>query len=195
MIANVPGTVKSLVAPEVFQEGIVVTIAAAAYASPVAEFTLAAILFANKNVLGFVGLYRFRRQAAHPEHLTETVVGNWHKTAGIVGVSRIGRRVIELPKPFDLSVLAHDPYLDATGACALGVEKLGLDAMIARSDVLTLDAPALKVPRHMIDALRLAPMKDGATRITTARGWLVDHAALKCELVPGRTSAVIDLTE
>ena len=105
---------------------------------------------------------------------------------GIVGVSRIGRRVIALLKPFDLTVQAHDPYKDATEAGALGVEKLELEAMIDRSDVLTLHAPALEATRHMIDARRLALMKDGAA--------LIDHAAQERELVSGRISAVIDVT-
>lgn len=195
LIAHSAGTVKSFIAPEVFDAGITVTNAAAANAIPVAEFTLAAILFANKNVFGFRELYRSKRDQTHPEQLTDEPVGNWHKTVGIVGLSRIGRRVIELLRPFDLSVLVHDPYLSAAEATALGVRNLPLDDVIGRADVLSLHAPALDSTRHMIDARRLALLRDGSTLINTARGSLVDQTALRRELVSGRISAVIDVTE
>jgi phosphoglycerate dehydrogenase-like enzyme len=195
LIAHSAGTVKSFIAPEVFDAGITVTNAAAANAIPVAEFTLAAILFANKNVFGFRELYRSKRDQTHPEQLTDEPVGNWHKTVGIVGLSRIGRRVIELLRPFDLSVLVHDPYLSAAEATALGVRNLPLDDVIGRADVLSLHAPALDSTRHMIDARRLALLRDGSTLINTARGSLVDQTALTRELVSGRISAVIDVTE
>jgi phosphoglycerate dehydrogenase-like enzyme len=195
MIAHAAGTVKSFIAPEVFEAGIIVTNAAAANAIPVAEFTLAAILFANKDVFGFRELYRRKRDQTHPEHLTDEPVGNWHKTVGIIGLSRIGRRVIELLRPFDLSVLVHDPYLSAAEAATLGVRNLPLDDVIGRADVLSLHAPALEATRHMINARRLALLRDGCTLINTARGSLIDQAALTIELVSGRISAVIDVTE
>lgn len=195
MIAHAAGTVKTFIASEIFDAGIVVTNAAAANAIPVAEFTLSAILFANKNVFGFRELYRQRRDRTHPEQLTDEQVGNWHKTVGIVGLSRIGRRVIELLRPFDLSVLVHDPYLSQAEAAALGLRNLPLDEVIGRADVLSLHAPALDSTRHMIDARRLALLRNGATLINTARGSLVDQEALTRELVSGRISAVIDVTE
>ena len=194
MIAHAAGTVKSFLAPEVFDCGIAVCNAADANAIPVAEFTLAAILFANKNVLGFRQLYRERRDKTEPAQLTDAARGNWQKTVGIVGLSRIGRRVVELLRPFDLRVLVHDPYLTAEVAASASVEAMDLDALIASSDVLSLHAPALDTTRNMLDARRLALLRDGATLINTARGSLVDHAALERELVSGRISAVIDVT-
>ena len=70
-----------------------------------------------------------------------------------------------------------------------------LAGLAAAVDVLTLHAPALPQTRHMIDAAVLAALRDGATLINTARGSLVDHAALERELVSGRIDAVIDVTE
>ena len=195
LIAHAAGTVKSFIAPEVFDAGIVVTNAAAANAIPVAEFTLAAMLFANKHVFGFREMYRSNRDQTHAEQLTDRPVGNWRKTVGIVGLSRIGRRVIELLRPFDLSVLVHDPYLSEADAEALGLLNLPLDDLLGRVDVLSLHAPALDSTRHMIDERRLTMLRDGSTLINTARGSLVDQAALTRELVSGRISAVIDVTE
>ncbi|MEV4085186.1 NAD(P)-dependent oxidoreductase [Nonomuraea fuscirosea] len=84
--------------------------AAAANAEPVAEYTLASILFANKRVLELAALYRDRRAPLDVYGLSSGI-GNYRRTIGIIGASRIGRRVIELLRPFDLDVLVADPYL------------------------------------------------------------------------------------
>ncbi len=119
----------------------------------------------------------------------------WKRGGEIWTVGQGLRRVIDLLRPFDLSVVVHDPYLDPAEAAAMGLHNLPLDEVIARADVLSLHAPALEATRHMIDARRLALLRDGATLINTARGSLIDQAALTRELVSGRISAVIDVTE
>ncbi|WP_157250017.1 hydroxyacid dehydrogenase [Nonomuraea typhae] len=189
-IVHAAGSVKHHVSDACWQRGILVSTAAAANAEPVAEFTLAAILFANKRVVDIARDYRAGRtdrdwDARYPGF------GNYRRTAGIVGASRIGRRVIELLRPFDLDVLVSDPYLHED----LGAERVGLDELVARSDVVSLHAPDLPETRHMIDAGRLAAMRDGATLINTARAALVDQDALVAELVTGRLYAVLDHTE
>jgi phosphoglycerate dehydrogenase-like enzyme len=195
LIAHAAGSVKALLSPAVFEHGIEVVTAADANALPVAEFTLAAILFANKRVLEFSSTYRRERRSRRLYETAHPNVGNWKKTIGIIGASRIGRRVIELLKPFDFRVLLHDPYVDAAAARALGVEGVELDHLLALSDVVSLHAPELAETRHMLDARRLALLRDGAIFINTARGALVEQAALERELKPGRISAVLDVTD
>jgi phosphoglycerate dehydrogenase-like enzyme len=152
------------------------------------------ILLANKAADRMARAYRERR--ARVDLLAEfPAVGNRDKLVGIVGASRIGRRVIELLRPFELDVLVSDPYLEADAAARLGVKRRELDELLAVSDVVSLHAPALPSTRHMIDARRLALLCDGATLINTARGSLVDQDALVAELVSGRIDAVIDVTE
>jgi phosphoglycerate dehydrogenase-like enzyme len=195
LIAHAAGTVKTFIAREAFDRGIVVTHAAAANALPVAEFTLAAILFANKRVLHFRTLYAAQRRGGLAQELAREPLGNFRKTVGIIGASRIGLRVIELLRPFDLAVLLYDPFVTPADAAELGVEPAELDALLERADVVSLHAPSLPATRHMLDARRLARLRDGATLINTARGALVDQAALEAELVSGRINAVIDVTE
>lgn len=195
LIAHAAGTVKTFIAPEIFAAGIQVTHAAAANALPVAEFTLAAILFANKRVLRFGQLYAESKATRQAMSLADEPIGNYAKAIGIVGASRIGRRVIELLKPFDFDILLHDPFVTPVEAQELGVTLLELDELIRRSDILSLHAPSVEATRHMIDARRLSLLRDGATLINTARGALVDHAALEAELVSGRIDAIIDVTE
>lgn len=168
--------------------------AADANAVPVAEFTLAAILFANKRVLDIAHDYATSRE--QPALLPYfTGYGNHRRTVGIVGASRVGRRVIDLLRPFDLNVLLHDPYVDPADARALGVEPVELDDLVRRSHVVSIHAPQLPETRHMFDARRLGLMRDGATLVNTARGSLVDTEALTECLVAGRLRAVLDVTE
>lgn len=189
-VVHAAGSVKHHVTDACWERGIAVSSAAAANAQPVAEFTLAAILFANKRVVDIARAYRAARanddwDARYPGF------GNYRRTVGVVGASRIGRRVIELLRPFDVEVLVSDPYLDDD----LGVRRVGLDELVAASDVVTLHAPDLPETRHLMDAGRLAAMRDGATLINTARAALVDQEALTRELAVGRLFAVLDHTE
>ena len=195
MIAHAAGSVKALLSPAVFERGITVVTAADANALPVAEFALAAILFANKRVLEFSALYRKERRSRRLYETADAAIGNFRKTVGIIGASRIGRRVIELLRPFDFTVLLHDPYVDAEGAAGLGVELVELDDLLARSNVVSLHAPELPETRQLLNARRLALMKDGAIFINTARGALVEQAALEQELKSGRISGVLDVTD
>ncbi|MBN9332034.1 hydroxyacid dehydrogenase [Devosia sp.] len=195
MVAHGAGTVKSFIAPAIYEAGITVTNAVAANAVPVAEFTLASILLANKRVLFLRDLYRQTREALHRHPVMESTLGNYRKTIGIVGASHIGRLVLELLRPFDFSVLLADPYLSPDAARHLGARLVPLEELLAQSHVVSLHAPALASTRHMIDARRLALLRDGATFINTARGSLVDQDALTAELVAGRIDAVIDVTE
>jgi phosphoglycerate dehydrogenase-like enzyme len=193
-VVHAAGTVKQHVTPACFARGVAVTSAAAANALPVAEYTLAAILFANKKIFRLRERYReVRGFRFWPKELPG--LGNYRKVVGIVGASHIGRRVLDLLRPFDLERLLCDPFVDEAGAAALGASKLELDELLARSDVVSLHAPSLPETRHMLDARRLALLRDGATLINTARGALVDGEALERELVSGRIDAVIDTTE
>ncbi|MEV6731225.1 MULTISPECIES: hydroxyacid dehydrogenase [unclassified Streptomyces] len=193
-VVHAAGSVKQHVTEACWERGLLVSSAAAANAVPVAEYTLAAILFANKRVLESAHAYRAARG---PIDLLRRypAVGNYHRTVGIVGASLIGRRVMGLLRPFDLRVLVHDPYADPAELAALGGECCALDELLRRSDVVSLHAPALPQTRHLLDAARLALMPDGATLVNTARGSLVDTVALTEELVAGRLHAVLDHTE
>ena len=195
LIVHAAGTVKGIIDEAIFEAGITVSHSADANAVPVAEFTLAAILFAGKRAFRFRDLYVADRNRDRTYPLQREAIGNYGRTLGIVGASRIGRRVIELLKPFDYRLLLFDPMVDAAEAAGLGAEKVELDELMRRADIISLHAPSLPSTHHMIDARRLSLMKDGATLINTARGILIDEAALLSELKTGRIDAVIDVTD
>ena len=192
------GTVKQTITTDVLDRGVRVTSGAAANAEPVAEFTLASILYANKDVIWQRDVRRmprdpslrsFRQPSAAP-------VGNADKMIGIVGASLIGRRVIELLEAFpDLDVGLYDPFVDADEAASLGVQLMDLDELCSTVDILSIHAPDLPSTRRMIGAEQLALLRTGATVINTARGALLDHDALVDELQAGRLSAVLDVTD
>ena len=195
-IVHAAGTVKPFVSAEVYARGVQVSAAVEANAVPVAEFTFAAVVFAAKRVSAFAGQYRARRDlTARNIPGLAARAGTNGITVGVVGASRVGRRVLALLRNLDVSVLVSDPYLGEGDAAAMGVTRTGLDELVSRSDIITLHAPALPGTARMIDRDRLAAMRDGAILINTARGALVDTEALTAELVSGRISAVLDVTD
>jgi phosphoglycerate dehydrogenase-like enzyme len=195
LIAHTGSSVKSVASPEVWQAGIAVISSAAANAVPVAEYALAAILFANKGV--FAARERFQRDPGfwRPQWMTPGQPGNCGAVVGVIGASRTGQRLMALLRAFDLKVLVSDPFLTEDDAASFGAEKVALATLMKRSDTVTIHAPALPDTHHMIAAPELALMRDGTTIVNTARGTLVDHVALERELVSGRLNAVLDVSD
>ncbi|GGW63981.1 glycerate dehydrogenase [Streptomyces lucensis JCM 4490] len=192
-VLHAAGSVKGLATEEVWRRGIVVSSAAAANALPVAEYALAVILLAGKDVFALRDRLRGRRSFPYGGVLPG--IGNHGRRVGVVGASRVGRRLIELLRPHDLTVTLTDPYVDAPEAARLGVPLLELDELLRTSDVVTLHAPETPGTRHLIGARELALMPRGAVLVNTARGALVDHEALIGQLRAGRLSAVLDVTD
>jgi len=107
------------------------------------------------------------------------------KTLGIVGFGRIGQRVADRARGFEMSILAHDPFLDAAAARRLEVELLPLADLLARADVVTLHVPLTDQTRNLIHGDNLANMKRGALLINCARGGVIDEEALLAALESG----------
>ncbi|MFG3155180.1 hydroxyacid dehydrogenase [Streptomyces sp. NPDC048219] len=174
--------------------GVVAANARTANSGPVAEYTLAMILLANKRVL--VHERRYRASMSLPDHVAaHTGRGNYRQTVGIVGASTVGRAVLALLRPFDLDVLLYDPTLTEEEAAGLGARLVPLDELMANSQVVSLHQPLTPGTRGQIDAGRLALMRDGATLVNTARGAVVDQDALISQLRTGRIDAVLDVTD
>ncbi len=193
-VVHAAGSVKHHVTEACWERGLRVSTAAAANAVPVAEYTVAAVLFANKRVLEISGLYREHRAALDwSAHFPG--FGNYRRTVGVVGASLVGRRVLELLRPFDFDLLLADPTLDPASARAMGARLVELDELLAGSDVVSLHAPELPETYHLLDARRLSLLRDGATLVNTGRGSLIDSEALTAEAVSGRIHAVLDVTE
>ncbi|GAB2642431.1 hydroxyacid dehydrogenase [Kribbella swartbergensis] len=190
-ILHAAGSVKSIVAPQAFDRGIQVSSAAHANALPVAEFTVAAIVLAGKRAFRLAAQYRIERTKADPHGMP----GSYGTTVGLLGASRIGRMVAERLRNFDLHVLISDPYLTEAEAAALGAERVGNDDLFRRSDIVSVHAPLLPETTGLVDARLLGLLRDGSVLINTARGKIIDSAALERECVSGRIDAVLDVTD
>jgi phosphoglycerate dehydrogenase-like enzyme len=195
LIAHAAGTVKYTIDPAVYAAGIKVTHAADANAVPVAEFTLAAIIFANKRVFELRDGYRADPSRRSSYAVMDEPIGNFRRTVGLIGASRIGRRVAKMLESLDVSVLICDPFVQPGDPVLQRAELVGLDTLMARSDVVSVHAPSLPSTRGMIGARQFKLMKDGAAFINTARGALVEEGAMIAELQTGRIHAVIDVTD
>ncbi len=108
------------------------------------------------------------------------------KTLGLVGLGRVGQEVAVRAHAFGMRVIALDPFIKEGVAGDLGVALVSLDELCAQSDFISLHVPATDSTRQMFDADQLAKCKPGLRLINTARGDLIDEAALADAIEAGR---------
>lgn len=125
-----------------------------------------------------------------PEANAQTQAGTWPKngfmgvevtgkTLGLIGAGNIGSIVADRALGLKMKVVAYDPFLSPDRAIELGIEKVELDALLARADFITLHTPLTDQTRNILSAENLAKTKKGVRIINCARGGLIDEAALK----------------
>lgn len=167
------GTVKGFAGP-LLERGIQVSSAWRANALPVAEATVAHIL------LGLKQTYQSARAIAGSRSWNgrPPVAGSYGSVVGLVALGAIGRRVVELLRPYDVRVIAHDPY----AAPMPGVTLVGLDELFATADVVSLHAPWIPATEGMITGAHLRAMRPYTTFINTSRGALVRETEMAAAL-------------
>ena len=187
------GAVSGWMTQGVWDRGIIVCSAYGANAIPVAEYTLATTLFSLKHGWALVRRTRDERNNVAPSNGAPGCHGS---TVGIVSLGVSGRAFRNLLRPFDLRVLAYDPYLTESEEALLDVQSVSLVDLFSRSDVISLNAPLLTETAGMITGEHLAAMKPGATFINTARGRIVRQDEM-IEVARSRPDLqfVLDVTE
>lgn len=185
-VFHAAGSVKGLVTPAVWERGIVVSSAAEANAGPVSDYAFALITLAAKRALATAAAYEAYGREGWPGFRERR--GGDGLTIGVIGASRIGRKVMDRLRASDAGyrILLHDPY--AAGS-------VDLETLCGKSSIITLHAPELPETRHLLNAERLALIPDGGTVVNTARGSLIDTDALTRECASGRLDAFLDVTE
>ena len=134
-----------------------------------------------------------------PEASASTHAGKWEKsrfmgveltakTLGVIGAGNIGSIVIDRAHGLRMKVIAYDPFLSDERAAKLGIEKVDLDTLLARSDFITLHVPLTDKTRNILSAEAISKMKPGVRIVNCARGGLVDEAALAHALKEGRVA-------
>jgi (S)-sulfolactate dehydrogenase len=120
------------------------------------------------------------------------------KTLGLIGYGSIGQLTARLAQGLGMRVQAHDALMaaDHPAFSSTGVQAVGLDTLLASSDVISLHVPLLPSTQHLMNAARLAQVKPGAIVINSARGGVVDEAAVVAALRSGHLGgAALDVFE
>jgi D-3-phosphoglycerate dehydrogenase len=116
------------------------------------------------------------------------------KVLGLAGLGRIGQEVARRAAAFGMRLIAHDPFISEQVAGDLGVELVSLDDLFARADYVSLHMPSTPQTRHLVNADRLARAKKGIRIVNTARGDLIDEAALADAIEAGQVGgAALDV--
>jgi len=143
-------------------------------------------------------LFAAARQIAAADASTQA--GKWEKnrfmgvelyakTLGLIGCGNIGALVAERALALKMKVIAYDPFLSLERAVKLGVEKVELDDLLARADLISLHTPLTEKTKNILSAESLGKTKKGVIIVNAARGGLVDEAALRAALDSGHVAA------
>jgi len=170
--------------------GIAVVSAPGANAPTVAEHTLALILALTRRLAPlFEGLREGRWEKAGYEG--SELAG---RNLALIGLGRVGRAVALRARSFGVRLRAHDPWLEPDRAVAAGVELTGLEDLLREADIVSLHAPLTPETTGLLDTRRLALLPRGALVVNTARGALIDEAALLAALESGQVGgAALDV--
>lgn len=182
------GSIKYFVTAESWERVVRVTSAYAANAVPVAEFTLAQIIFSLKR-----GWYFMSKLRQEKKWIREVVPGCYKTTVGLVSLGMIGSRVCEMLKALDINIIAYDP--SPQRAKELNLEFCSLEDVFKRSDVISLHTPWIKETENIIDGKLFRMMKKNSTFINTARGAVVNEKEM-IEVLKERPDihALLDVT-
>jgi phosphoglycerate dehydrogenase-like enzyme len=173
--------------------GVILVSAWAANAVPVAEYTAAQIILANKGF--FASSAKYKSSHAEAKSAARIYPGNYGARVGLLGAGMIGRKVIEFLKPYELAIDVYDPYLSEEKAGELGVTKTELHVLFSRCDTISNHIANLPATVGMLNKDCFDRMLPHATFINTGRGAQVVEADLIQALrdVPTRT-AILDVT-
>jgi D-3-phosphoglycerate dehydrogenase len=159
----------------------------------VAELTMGLILASDRRLPDAVAAARAGQWEKNVFSKAQGLAG---RRLGLIGFGDIARAVARRALAFDLEVLAWSRSLTAAEAKAAGVIRAdGIEAMLDSCDIVSVHVPYGKATHHLIDAAALRRMPDGALLVHTARGGVVDDAALRHEVAAGRLRAAVDVLE
>lgn len=166
--------VDNIDVPVATQKGIIVVNSPAGNTMAAAELTMAMMLSLARNIP------QGHNSLRAGEWKRSKLVGNelYGKTLGVYGLGKIGTAVAKRAQSFEMDVLGCDPFVSDEYAGKLGIELVGLDELLERSDYLTLHVPATKDTKGSIGPEMIAKMKPGIRVINVARGGIVDEAAI-----------------
>ena len=192
VVARAGTGVDNVDVPAASERGILVMNAAGANSVSVAEHTLALMLALARAIPSADA--SMKRGAWEKKRLTGVELRG--KRLGIIGFGRIGREVAARARAFGMDLSAHDPFIAPRAGDAAGVPLVSLEELLARADFLALHVPALPETWHLLNEERLSKCRRGVRIVNTARGELIDEAALVAAIESGHVAgAALDVFE
>jgi D-3-phosphoglycerate dehydrogenase / 2-oxoglutarate reductase len=164
------------------QRGIKVVAAAGANAAAVAEHAIALLLACAKSVVTM----NQRMHAGHWDKATHKSIELNGRTLGLVGLGAIGRRVAAVADAMGMKVIGFDPFAANLPSF---IKPVTLDVLWRESDAISLHCPLTDDNRNLVNAATLAAMKQGVILVNTARGGLIDEAALLAAVRSGHVAS------
>ncbi len=191
LLAHCAGTVAHIASEEMYRRGIPVLSANSVMAGYVAEAVLCYMLAG----LRALQLHDAAMRDGSWERHIESVHSLLDIEVGMIGLGTVGRRLLDLLRPFGCRVCVYDPYIAPDVLASWDFARLtGFDEAMSRP-LVTIHASQTPETFHMIDAHALALIPDGGLIVNTSRGSLVDTEALISELLSGRINAALDVYE
>lgn len=190
LVAHVGGSVATVASDALYDRGISVTSANETMAPFVAEGILTYALATLRDV---PAIDREMAAGGWPDDhdRVDTLYG---AEVGFVGLGAVGRSLLALLAPFDVTVRVYDPYVDPEALDGVDAALVDdLDSVLEASDVVSIHAALTPETVHLLDADGLAALPDGCVLVNAARGLVVDEAALAAELDSGRIRAALDV--
>lgn len=191
------GTVNYFAEP-FLKNGVRVFSAAKANGTPVAEFVVAQIILANKGYFQAQRNYKsllWKWNFLRSRRFAESHAGNYDAKVGLIGFGAVGSQVAMLLKPYHVSVYAYDPYVKDEVFSEAGIERMELDEIFKKCDVITNHLPDIPSTRGMLNARFFSQMKDNVTFINTGRGAQIVERDLSRAIRKRKNAcAVLDVT-
>lgn len=192
LVAHTGGSVGSLVSPALYRRGVRVISANPVFARSVAEGTLAYMLAALRKIPRYDRL-------VHEGGWRDGELDNrglWGRSVSLIGFGDIAKELCALLRPFEVKILAYDPFVPEETMRQYGAGKVEMDAAFEQASIVSLHLPATPQTRHLVGAAQLRRMPGDAVFINTARGSIVNEAELAAHLLqnPG-SQAVLDVFE
>ncbi len=186
------GAIGYFATQHMWDRKITVTSSIHANSVPVAEYSLATILFSLKQ-----GWQLARATRENKMFVDRNVApGAYGSTVGIISLGEVARLLLKLLKPFDLNIVAYDPYVSDEDARKLGVQRVSLTELFKICDVVSIHTPLFPETQNMISGKLINSMKQGATLINTSRGGIINQPEMLDVLAQRRDlQAVLDVCE
>jgi phosphoglycerate dehydrogenase-like enzyme len=198
LYVHTAGSIKGILPPAVFEQGITVTHGAGAIATGVADMSVCMIWMMLRQVHKLDAALKAGKSWSETKEAGYGLVQGLGREfagqrIGVLGAGHTGRTFIKLIHALGCEIWVYDPYLSEERAAELGARKVELDDLLSQCPVVSCQLPTTEETYHMIGARELGLLQDGAIFCNTARSRVIDMDALLAELQSGRIQASLDV--